>query len=56
MADSFWDYEEWDSLTVLCLLEALNERYELTIPRADLMELRTVGEMYAYVMGNRRNG
>ncbi|MEW6443447.1 MAG: acyl carrier protein [bacterium] len=56
MADSFWEYEEWDSLSVLALLEAINDRYELTIPRSDLMEFRTVADMYAYVVENGRNG
>ncbi len=57
MEDKFRDYEEWDSLAVLSVLAAINEEYDIIIPRADFDKLETVQDIYDYSIKERgRNG
>ncbi len=52
----FWDYDEWDSLNALSVLEMIFDNYELTIPRESLMKCQTVQDLYTYIMENKPNG
>ena len=57
MEDKFRDYEEWDSLSVLSMLAAINEEYDIIIPRADFDKLEKVQDMYDYIIKDRgKNG
>lgn len=53
MEDKFRDYEEWDSLSVLSVLAAINEEYDIIIPRADFDKLETVQDIYNYIIKDR---
>lgn len=49
MEDTFRDYEEWDSITLLTLTASLNDEYDLTIPRVDFEKLETFQDMFDYI-------
>lgn len=49
MKDTFRDYDEWDSITLLSLTAALNDDYDVTIPREEFEKIETVQELYDYI-------
>ena len=51
--DEFRNYEEWDSLAVLSLIAMIKQNYNITIPRKDFDELKTVSELYEYIQAHR---
>lgn len=51
ITDDFRNYEEWDSLSVLAVLAAMNDEYDVVIPRADFDKLKTLNDLYKYVTG-----
>ena len=53
MKDEFRNYEEWDSLAVLSLIAMIKQNYNITIPRKDFDELKTVSELYEYIQAHR---
>jgi acyl carrier protein len=48
--DEFRSLDEWDSLAVLSVLAMINEEYDVTIPRNDFDKLRTIHDLYAYII------
>jgi acyl carrier protein len=53
MDDEFRNYEEWDSLAVLAVIAMIKTNYNITIPRKDFDELKTVSELYEYIQAHR---
>ena len=51
--DEFRNYEEWDSLAVLAVIAMIKTNYNITIPRKDFDELKTVSELYEYIQAHR---
>ncbi|MDB5275528.1 MAG: acyl carrier protein [Ferruginibacter sp.] len=49
ITDVFRDYEEWDSLSRLSLIAALDEEYDLQIEDREFEQLVTVGDLMAVV-------
>jgi len=47
--DVFRDYDEWDSLSRLSLIAALDEEYDLQIEDKEFEKLLTVGDLMAVV-------
>ena len=47
--DIFRDYDEWDSLSRLSLIAALDEEYDLQIEDKEFEQLLTVGDLMAVV-------
>ena len=47
--DVLQDFENWDSLTVLCILAALDSTYGVNLTAADLRQTKTAGELAALV-------
>jgi acyl carrier protein len=47
--DVFRDYEEWDSLSRLSLIAALDEEYDLQIEDKEFEKLVTVGDLLQVV-------
>jgi len=47
--DVFRDYDEWDSLSRLSLIAALDEEYDLQIEDKEFEQLLTVGDLMAVV-------
>jgi acyl carrier protein len=47
--DVFRDYEEWDSLSRLSLIAALDEEYDLQIEDKEFEKLVTVGDLMQVV-------
>jgi acyl carrier protein len=50
LQDAFRDYDEWDSLTLLGLGAMIHNEYGITIPRADFEKIKTVEELYNYIL------
>jgi acyl carrier protein len=48
--DEFRNLEEWDSLAVLSILAMINEEYDVTIPRTDFDKLKTIQDLYSYIV------
>ena len=48
-ADIFRDYDEWDSLSRLSLIAALDEEYDLQIEDKEFEKLVTVGDLMELV-------
>ena len=49
LEDKFRDYEEWDSLSRLSLIAALDEQFNLQIEDKDFEQLITVGDLLGEV-------
>jgi len=47
--DVFRDYDEWDSLSRLSLIAALDEEFDLQIEDKEFEQLITVGDLMAVV-------
>lgn len=43
--DSVADYEEWDSLTILSVIAAVDEKYHKVITGEELKKVRTVSDI-----------
>ena len=52
--DEFRNLNEWDSLAVLSVLAMINEEYDITIPRNDFDKLKTIQDLYEYVMNKKK--
>jgi acyl carrier protein len=50
--DGFRDYDEWDSLAVLSIIAMIKQNYDITIPRKEFDELKTVEELFNRIMRN----
>lgn len=48
--DEFRNLDEWDSLAVLSILAMINEEYDITIPRNDFEKLKTIQDLYEYII------
>lgn len=51
-SDTFRDYDEWDSLSILAVGAMINEEYDITIPRNDFEKLLTVQDLFEYIKRN----
>ena len=51
--DEFRNYEEWDSLAVLSLIAMIKQNYNITIPRKDFDELKTISDLFEYIQAHR---
>ncbi len=49
LTDVFRDYEEWDSLSRLSLIAALDEEFDLQIEDKEFEQLVTVGDLFGVV-------
>lgn len=45
VGDVLEDYEEWDSITALSLIAAMDEKFHKTITGAEIKELKTVSDV-----------
>ena len=53
LEDEFRCYEEWDSLALLSLLAMLEEEFGMIIPRDNFVKLRTINDLFQYVITHR---
>jgi len=50
MSDEFRSYQEWDSLAILSILASIDEEYSVNINSAQLEKMKTVGDIYQFVL------
>ena len=50
MSDEFRSYQEWDSLAILSILASIDEEYSVNINSAQLEKMKTVGDVYQFVL------
>lgn len=48
--DEFREYEEWDSLAYLSVISIIDEEYGLVIPRDEYSKMKTLADVYDYVI------
>lgn len=46
---AFRDHTNWDSLALLSVMAMIDEDYQVVIPQKDFAELKTIGEIFAYI-------
>ena len=51
--DEFRNYEEWNSLAVLAVIAMIKQNFNITIPRKDFDELKTVSDLFEYIQAHR---
>ena len=51
-SDTFRDYDEWDSLSVLSLVAMLEDEYGVIIPRDKFDGIKTVQGLFDHVKNN----
>ena len=50
MEDEFRDYDNWDSLTKLSLIAAMDESFETIIEDKDFEKLISVNDLYSFIV------
>lgn len=50
MEDEFRKFESWSSLVYLSIIAMIDENYDIIIPREDFLEMKTIGDIYSYVV------
>lgn len=45
----FRDCKTWDSLALLSTMAMIDENYQVVIPQKEFAQLKTVGEIFAYI-------
>jgi len=50
MKDEFRDYENWDSLTKLSLIAAIDEYFEITIENKQFEKLMSIQDLYDFII------
>ena len=50
MSDEFRSYEEWDSLAILSILASIDEEYSVNINSAQLEKMKTVGDVFKFIL------
>lgn len=46
LESKFRDFEEWSSLSALCIISLLDEEYDKSIKNEDLKNCQTLGDIY----------
>lgn len=54
MDDEFRNYEEWNSLAVLSIIAMIKQNYDITIPRKEFDELKSVSDLFEYIQAHRQ--
>jgi acyl carrier protein len=54
LTDKFRDYDEWDSIAVLSVGAAINDEYDLVLPRSIYESFKTVADIYQYIEQNKQ--
>ena len=54
LEDEFRDYDNWDSLTQLSLIAAIDETFDLVIEEDDFKSLLSVQALLDYIENNKR--
>ena len=49
MSDEFRDYDNWDSLTKLSLIAAIDETFELIIEEKEFVKLIYIKDLYDFI-------
>lgn len=49
ISDKFRDYKEWNSLSLLSIIAAIDEEYDVTIEDIVFLKLHTLEELYAEI-------
>ena len=52
-SDILRDFEEWDSLTVLSIISAIADRYDITISANDLSTMITIKDLFKFIEANK---
>ena len=52
LEDMFRDYGNWDSLAHLIVISFVDEDYGIVIPRDDFNKMKTVQEIYDYIVSH----
>ena len=47
--DEFRNYEEWDSLAVLSIIAMIKQNFDITIPRQEFENLRTISDLHTFI-------
>jgi acyl carrier protein len=50
MDDLLTDFEEWDSLAVLSVISMLDDEYGVIMGSKDMKKMKTVGDIFSFVM------
>ena len=50
MKDEFRDYDNWDSLTKLSLIAAIDESFEITIENKQFEKLISIQDLYDFII------
>lgn len=53
VATEFRNLDEWDSLAYLSIIAMLDEEYDIQIENATFKQLKTLGDIIAYVEGDK---
>tara|TARA_B100000809_G_C14764278_1_gene396974 strand:+ start:321 stop:551 length:231 start_codon:yes stop_codon:yes gene_type:complete len=54
MEDEFRDYDNWDSLTKLSLIAAMDESFEIIIEDKDFVKLLSVEDLYGIIIKSKK--
>tara|TARA_B110000027_G_C16119409_1_gene301949 strand:+ start:1508 stop:1738 length:231 start_codon:yes stop_codon:yes gene_type:complete len=54
MSDEFRDYDNWDSLTKLSLIAAIDETFELIIEEKEFVKLIYVKDLYDFITASKQ--
>ena len=54
MSDEFRDYDNWDSLTKLSLIAAIDETFELIIEEKEFIKLIYIKDLYDFITASKQ--
>tara|TARA_B110000908_G_C10138427_1_gene395591 strand:+ start:761 stop:991 length:231 start_codon:yes stop_codon:yes gene_type:complete len=54
MSDEFRDYDNWDSLTKLSLIAAIDETFELIIEEKEFVKLIYIKDLYDFITASKQ--
>ncbi len=52
LSDNFRAFDEWDSLALLSVIAMIDEEYDIIIESNIFQKLKTVGDIYNYILSN----
>lgn len=55
LSDVFREFDNWDSLAYLSVISFVDEEYGLVIPREEFGKLKTVGDIYNFILKNKED-
>lgn len=53
--DQFWEYENWDSLAALLLLNQIQEEHGVTLSANDLLRVQNIEDLWRLMLSRKKN-